>query len=1003
MVCPRCGREGPAKTGRCAACGAALADGTIAAVTIATDTTGLPPGATFGPTLDPASSPSAALPPVAATGAANTRGATAVTGFEPVSAQKAAGPLAVGQAFSARYLVIKLLGAGGMGAVYQAWDAELSVAVALKVILVDRRHGSVSFELERRFKNELLLARQVTHKNVVRIHDLGEIDGIKYITMPYVQGDDLGTLLRREGRLPIARALRLARQIASGLEAAHDAGVVHRDLKPPNIMIGADELALILDFGISASTAEATTGGVIGTLEYMAPEQGAGRPVDARADIYAFGLILYEMLVGPRVAVAGTAQARIDAMKRRFEEGLPATRTVDGSIPQPLDALVLRCLESDPAARYQTTAELCAALAVLDENGELIPIPPRFGKRLIAASVVLVLSLVAGTWWLTRTPPPPKQHDPVSVVIADFQNGTGDPTFDGTLEPTLRMALEGAGFISAYDRAQIGKTGAKAPARLDEAAAREIAVKQGLGVVVSGALTRQGSGYSLVVKAAQAVTGTVITSAGARASGRNDVLNVATRLVTRVRQALGDDTSDSAQRFAKDSLTTTSLEVVHEYAAAMEAMSDSKFDEARRRYAKAVALDPNFGFAYAGLAMALWNRGQQQEAEKYAKQAVSHLDGMTERERYRTRGNFYLVTSDYQACVKEYGDLIKRYPADAAAHNNLALCSTQLRDIPTALEEMRRVVEILPRRALYRVNEATYAAYAGNVEPAEQEGRTALELGSSWGLQPIAFAQLLQGQLAQAADTYQAMGKRDDMGASYTASGLGDLAAYEGRFADAVRILEEGAALDLTSKEPDRAAAKLTALGYAQLLWGHKPAAIAAAERALSTSNIVKIRFVSARLLAEAGQLARARTLAAALASELQTEPQAYAKIITGDIALRSGDARQAIKLMSEAHALLDTWIGRFDLGRAYLEAGAFTQADSEFDRCVNRRGEAISLFLDEEPTFAYFPSVYYYRGRVREGLKSAGFAESYRTYLNIREKPGEDPLLRDVRNRAGH
>ena len=162
----------------------------------------------------------------------------------------------MGQSFSPRYHIIKLLGVGGMGAVYQAWDAELGVAVALKVIRTDARHRAASSEAEKRFKQELLLARQVTHKNVVRIHDLGEIDGIKYITMPYVQGDDLSAVLKREGKLPIAHALRLARQIAGGLQAAHEAGVVHRDLKPPNIMIsgaGDEEQALIMDFGISSS------------------------------------------------------------------------------------------------------------------------------------------------------------------------------------------------------------------------------------------------------------------------------------------------------------------------------------------------------------------------------------------------------------------------------------------------------------------------------------------------------------------------------------------------------------------------------------------------------------------------------------------------------------------------------------------------------------------------------------------------------------------------------
>src|SRR6185295_11934782 len=179
-------------------------------------------------------------------------GGTAPTAEVGASPLNASGPLNVGQSFSPRYHIIRILGVGGMGAVYQAWDAELSVAVALKVIRADRRSGTAKPAAEKRFKHELLLARQVTHKNVVRIHDLGEIDGIKYITMPYIQGDDLATVLRRDGKLPIERALRLAREIAGGLEAAHDAGVVHRDLKPANIMIGGpgeDEHALIMDFG----------------------------------------------------------------------------------------------------------------------------------------------------------------------------------------------------------------------------------------------------------------------------------------------------------------------------------------------------------------------------------------------------------------------------------------------------------------------------------------------------------------------------------------------------------------------------------------------------------------------------------------------------------------------------------------------------------------------------------------------------------------------------------
>jgi tetratricopeptide (TPR) repeat protein len=995
---------------RCPACGAAFADTVVATGVIQIDTTGLPPGATFGPstgiltssgTRDAVATQGADATYGATMGAGATIGAT-VGGGAPDVAQ-ADGPLRVGRSFGPRYHIIKLLGAGGMGAVYQAWDAELGVAVALKVIRSSKRR--VSAELEKGFKNELLLARSVTHKNVVRIHDLGEIDGTKYITMSYVQGHDLSTLLQGEGKLPIARALTLARQIAAGLEAAHDAGVVHRDLKPANIMVskaGDDELALIMDFGISASTEQATTGGVVGTLEYMAPEQGTGQAVDGRADIYAFGLILYELLTGLRLSAAVTPQLRIEAMKYRTTEGMPPIRSVDASIPGPLGSVVTRCLERDPAVRFQTTAELVAALAALDDAGELIPIARRLTKPMIAAAAAVVVLLLGGTYYATRRlVTPMKAHDPVSVVIADFQNGTGDPAFDRTLEPVLKLTLEGAGFISAYDRNGIRASfGVHPPEKLDERAALELAVKQGVGVVLSGSLDRQGSGYGVSVRAIQAVTGKVLTSGKTRAANKDQVLGVATKLATTVRTALGDKTSESAQLFAMDALSATSLDVVHEYAAAMESLSNSRFEEALRGFSKAVVLDPNFGLGYAGMAVASRNLDKQQDAQNYIKEAIRHLDRMTERERYRTRGLAFEWTSDYQACVKEFNDLLARYASDAMARNNLAVCLTYLRELPKAMDEMRRVVKMLPNRALYRENLALYAAYSGDFQTAEQEAR-AMETPGVFGLLPLAFAQALQGQVPQATQTYQRMTQIDQQGASYTASGLGDLALYEGRFSDAVRIFTEGIAKDLSSKDTDQAANKLAQLAYTQVLRQQKGAAIAAAEKALANSKAVKIRFLAARVFVEAGATERARSLAAGLASEFQAEPQAYAKIIDGEITLKNGDARAAVTALTDANKLFDTWMGHFDLGRAYLEAGGFTQADAEFDRCITRRGETLALFLDEVPTYGYFPPAYYFQGRAREGLNTAGFAESYRAYLTIRGQSKEDPLLPEVRRRS--
>ena len=235
------------------------------------------------------------------------------------------------------------------------------------------------------------------------------------------------------------------------------------------------------------------------------------------------------------------------------------------------------------------------------------------------------------------------------------------------------------------------------------------------------------------------------------------------------------------------------------------------------------------------------------------------------------------------------------------------------------------------------------------------------------------------------------------------ASGLADLAAYEGRYQDAVQILEKGAAADAAAGKPDAAADKYAALGYAQIQRQQKTAALAAVEAARGKSKSVKIRFLTARVLVAAGELAKARAVAAELASELQSGPQMYAKLIEGEAALQGGDAKQAIKVFTEANQMLDTWIGRFELGRAYLEAGAFTEADAQFDQCTKRRGEVIELFDDNVPTYEYFPAVYYYEGRAREGMKSAGFGNFYRDYLAIRGQSSDDPLVIDIRKRLGN
>jgi serine/threonine protein kinase/Flp pilus assembly protein TadD len=1009
MRCPNCAGDVSDKVGRCPACNALLPSSVV---------TGLLTPVPRDEAETVFASPSRPLhPPTVPPSAPDTTGL-------PVSAggRSPSGPLKIGQQFGTRYHILKELGIGGMGAVYQAWDAELEVAVALKVIRPEvTRDPIAAQDIERRFKQELLLARQVTHRNVVRIHDLGEIDGIKYITMPYIEGADLATVLR-DRRLTVPQVLTIARQIAAGLQAAHEAGVVHRDLKPANVMI-ENEHAIIMDFGIARSTsrgapaprpstlsprltarseedvtriAATMVGEVIGTIEYMAPEQARGEHVDQRADVYAFGLIVYDMLVGRRRSEH--AVSAVGELQERLAHAPRSVRAVVPAVPEALDGLVTKCIQPELDKRFQSTAELVAALDLLDDNGKLKP-----KKRVVRLPVMVgmacaLLALSGYIYWNTR---PVAQHDPVSVVISDIQNTTNDTAFNNTLEPILRIALEEAQFISAYDRLEVRRTlgvaAADIPTVLDEAAGRQIAVSQGLGVVVSGSLSRQGDRFELSMRVVEAVSGNEIASFRNRASSREQVLAAATTLASSVRGALGDDPSDTARRFAQETLSTTSLDVIGAYARGSEAFAARRFDEAIQEFSKAVELDPNFGLAYTGMAAASRNLGRRDEAEKYLNNAIAHLEGMTERERYRTRALSYGLTGDYKACVTEYRDLIAKYTGDAASRNNLALCAAYLRDWPAALAELRRLVTMLPKRVLYRTNLATYLSYAGDFPAAEEAARKEGDAA----LLSLAFAQQGQGRQSEAADTYQKLAATNSLGASRGTSGLADVAAYEGRFSEAARILREGAATDMKNGESGRAATKIVQLAQIHAIRGERAAAITAANEALAASQAIKIQFLAARVFVAAGTVEPARMLAEKLASQFQAEPRAYSKIIAGEIALVD-NPRQAITLLMEANELFDTWIGHLDLGRAYLDAGGTLQAEGEFDRCITRRGEALSLFLDEEPTYSNFPQAYYYQGRVREAMKSPKFDESYRRYLDIRGNSTEDPLVREVRKRAG-
>ena len=261
-------------------------------------------------------------------------------------------------ALSQRYDLLGEAGHGNMGNVYKARDRETGETVALKLIKPEIASDQGMME---RFKNELLFARKITHKNVCRVYDFNRIGGIAYTSMEYVEGESLRSVLNRFGGLPLRKGIDLALQICSGLKEAHAQGIVHRDLKPENVMIDAQGNLKIMDFGIARSMEAAThlTGAMVGTPAYMAPEQVAGKPVDYRTDIYSLGLMLYEMFTGSQTFHADTPVAV--ALKQMREEPV-APHEIDPAIPVYIERAILKCLQKDPARRYQSVVELETAL-----------------------------------------------------------------------------------------------------------------------------------------------------------------------------------------------------------------------------------------------------------------------------------------------------------------------------------------------------------------------------------------------------------------------------------------------------------------------------------------------------------------------------------------------------------------------------------------------------------------------------------------------------------------
>jgi len=977
MICARCQTPNPEPAENCLSCGFVFSGAVVPEESVAAELTSVP---TMG-------SPSS---------------------FKQWASQSARGVASVvlpaGLEIGHRYRVKSLLGMGGMGTVYLVHDKELDRDVALKLIRSDIAEDTDALA---RFKREIQLSSRVTHPNVLRVFDLGEMDGIKFLTMQFVDGRDLSTILKKQGKLPTDRLLSVFRQTAEGLKAAHDQGVIHRDLKPQNIMLDASDRVFVTDFGLAKSAEQSgmtQTGAVIGTPFYMSPEQVKGESVGPQSDIFALGVILYQMAAGT-VPFGGATP--FEVMISRIQRPPKPVRELNPELPVYIQKIIERCLTVDRGLRYQNVREI---LDDLDAQSVKTTIRRRtMSQRWVrpaAAAIVLAALLAAGGLWLYQKgrAAKPTAQKTQSVLVADFANHAGDAVFDGTLEPAFTIALEGASFVSSYNRNSARKVAAQlspGATSLDQTLARLVAVREGINVVTSGSIDKRGNGYEVSVIAIDAATGKTIVADQESASGKEGVLASVARLAAQVRRALGDATPQSTQLAAAETYSAGSLEAAHEYAVAQNLQWEGNWDEAIRHYQKALDLDPNLGRAYAGLAAVESNRGRRPDAEKYYKDALARIDRMSDREKYRTRGGYYLLTRNPDNAIEEFSALTKQFPADTAGLANLAAAYFYKRDFARARQEARRAVDAFPKNVPHRNNLGLDAMYAGDFDAAIQEQNEVLRLNPKFALAYVgkALSQLALGHPDLASETYRKGAEVGAQGASLAAIGLADIALFQGRAADAVPILQKGIETDLASQNAEAAGEKRLALAEAHLALSDTASAVADAEKALSQARGENILYPAARVYIATGREPKALALATELAGRLEPDPQAYAELIRGEAELSRGKASEAIKHFGAAKKIADTWAGRLDLGRAYLEAGAFTQADDELETCIKRRGEATALFLEESPSYRVFPPVYYYLGRAREGLKSPGAADAFKAFLAFQTGEG-GPLAADARKR---
>ncbi|MGD8540433.1 MAG: protein kinase, partial [Candidatus Aminicenantes bacterium] len=653
--------------------------------------------------------------------------------------------LTTGSTFAGRYQIIEEIGKGGMGKVYKAQDTEIKEKVALKLIKPEISADKKTIE---RFQNELKFARKIGHRNVCRMYDLNKEEDSYYITMEYVSGEDLKSFIRRSEKLSVGKAISIAKQVCDGLSEAHRLGVVHRDLKPSNIMIDNEGNARIMDFGIARSLKEkgiTGAGVMIGTPEYMSPEQVEGREVDQRTDIYALGVILYEMVTG-RVPFEGDTALTV-AVKHKTEEP-EDPRKYNTQLSEDLTRVILNCLKKNKDERYQSARELKSQLTDIEEGipttERIIPERKPLTSREITVQLsprklfipvlvfvgIIVLGLVVWRLIPKKESVPAAVSDRPSIAIMYFENNTGDEGLEHYRKALSDLLIADLS-QSKYIRVLRGDNLYNILRRLDQLEAKsyssdvikEVASQGSVNHILQGNYTKAGENFRINIMLHDANTEELISSESVEGRGEESIFSMVDELTKKIKSNFNLSQTELASDIDKDvgQITTSSPEAFKYYTEGRKYARMGDYQKSIELTKKAVELDPEFAMAYRSLSVNYNNRGFYAEAEQNNKKAFELVERISDRERFLIQGDYYRDSEEtFDKAIEAYTKLLEIYPGDWSGNNNLGLVYAAIGERDKAIECYKTAIEHKDQAVVVYTNLASSYRAKGMYDEAKQ-------------------------------------------------------------------------------------------------------------------------------------------------------------------------------------------------------------------------------------------------------------------------------------------